>query len=206
MVQKKKPEIRDAILAAATALFRERGYANATMSAIARRASTSPANIYVYFDSKLEILLAVYEPWLRDRIDGLATRAQAVSEPEQRIRLLLRTLWREIPADDNHFARNLVQALSGVPQSDGGAVELRRWCEARLGEILRDALPEERRPVVETAALGHLVLSTFDGFTLNGEAGASTERIEEVAELFAMLLLGRPRAAGAGGDGARKGL
>ena len=198
MVQKKKPEIRDAILAAASALFRERGYANATMSAIARRANTSPANIYVYFNSKLEILLAVYEPWLRDRIERLAARAETVTEPELRIRLMLRTLWKELPADDNHFARNLVQALSGVPRDGGEAAALRRWCEARLGEMLHDALPEERRQGEKTAALGHPVLSTFDGCTLQGESGASTERIDEAAELFAMLLMGRHGTAGPG--------
>lgn len=195
MVQKKKPEVRDAILASAGALFRERGYANATMSAIARRANTSPANIYVYFNSKLEILLAVYEPWLRERIDGLAARADGVAEPEVRIRLVLRAIWREIPADDNRFARNLVQALSGLPHDGDEATALRQWCETRLGEILCGALPEERRHLVECAALGHLVLSTFDGFTLNCESGATSERIEAAAELFAMLLMGRALAA-----------
>ncbi|MFP4569152.1 TetR/AcrR family transcriptional regulator [Rhodosalinus sp.] len=200
MVQKKKPEIRDGILEAAGALFRERGYANATMSAIARRANTSPANIYVYFGSKLDILLAVYEPWLRDRIEGLEARAEGVTDPEARIRLVLRTLWREIPADDNHFARNLSQALSTGAREARDAATLRRWCEARVGEILSDALPDGRRDIVCTEALGHLVISIFDGVTLSCDGGASGERLEAVAELFAVLLLGQgsavERAAG----------
>jgi AcrR family transcriptional regulator len=201
MVQRKKPEIRDAILDSAGALFRERGYANATMSAIARQANTSPANIYVYFNSKLDILLAVYEPWLRDRIEALGARADGIADPEARIRLVLHTLWREIPADDNNFARNLVQALATAPREGRDPTDLRRWCETRVGEILREALPDGRRGLVRTAELGHLVIFIFDGVTLSRDTGASEDRLEAVSDLFAALLLGHQGAGGHPAEG-----
>ncbi len=75
MAQVKKIEVRDRILAAATQLFAERGYARATVSQIAKAAGTAPSNVYVYFSSKLEIvfvesggdnLAATFSPELAD--------------------------------------------------------------------------------------------------------------------------------------------
>ena len=42
---------------------------------IARTAGISTANVYVYFESKLDILFAVYTPWLEDRLDRLFLRS-----------------------------------------------------------------------------------------------------------------------------------
>lgn len=46
------PEKREAILAAATALFMERGFASTSMEAIARRAGVSKPTLYGYFPDK----------------------------------------------------------------------------------------------------------------------------------------------------------
>lgn len=199
MVQMKKPEIRAAILESARALFREKGYADATMSGIAHGAKTSPANIYVYFDSKLEILLSVYEPWLRDRLQDLSAKAATISEPASRVRFVLYALWREIPSGD-HFARNVIQAVCSVAAERHEMAALRRWCAAELGEMLCDALPGQRRQAVEATTLGHLVLSTFEGFTMDCDGSATAERVEAAVELFTHMLLGEAHAAGPGDD------
>src|ERR1019366_8522633 len=60
MAQVKKAEIRDSILAAAGALFTEHGYARATVNQIAKAAGIAPSNVYVYFESKLKIMFAIY--------------------------------------------------------------------------------------------------------------------------------------------------
>ena len=57
MVQVKKPQSRAAILDAAQRLFRRQSYHTTTLAQIARAAGMSTANLYVYFDSKLKILL-----------------------------------------------------------------------------------------------------------------------------------------------------
>ncbi|MGZ5843227.1 MAG: TetR/AcrR family transcriptional regulator, partial [Xanthobacteraceae bacterium] len=56
MAQIKKKEIRHAILDAAYKLFSKRGYSDTNIANIARTAGVAPANVYVYFPSKLEIL------------------------------------------------------------------------------------------------------------------------------------------------------
>ena len=75
MAQRKKPQIREAILAAAFRLFSSKGYAATMVADIAREAGVSPGNVYIYFHSKLEILYAIYDPWLRARVDALVGNA-----------------------------------------------------------------------------------------------------------------------------------
>ena len=94
MPQVKKPQVRQAILAAAGTLFARQSYQATTLSQIARRARVSSANIYVYFNSKLDILYAVYEPWMRARLTALQARLMRTRTPLARLRLVLRTLWR----------------------------------------------------------------------------------------------------------------
>ena len=73
-MQVKKSEVRDAILGSAFMLFSEQGYAQTTQAQIARRAGLAASSLYVYFDSKLDILFAVYRPWLMQRFDELEGR------------------------------------------------------------------------------------------------------------------------------------
>lgn len=190
MVQTKKPEVRAAIVEAATALFRERGYTFSSVSQIARRANVSPANIYVYFDSKLDILFAVYDPWLRARIERMASEARAIDDPETRLRFILRTVWHDIPGDDNCFANTLIQALSGVSPEDTYSRDLLAWAEGRLEELVVETLPPERRALARGGALARLVFMAFDGFAVNHNLNGPPERIDAIVNTTAALLLG----------------
>ena len=128
MVQVKKEQVRKAILAVAWRLFSRRSYQRTTLSQIAREAGISSANLYVYFDSKLDILYAVYEPWMRERLMRLEAKVARLDRPLDRVRLILRALWKDIPAEENGFVNNIVQAISTVAEG-----EQYRTCAARLG-------------------------------------------------------------------------
>ena len=191
MVQTKKPEVRAAIVTAARELFRDHGYAASTMSAIAREARTSPANIYVYFDSKLDILFAVYEPWLKSRILRLGESARAIPDPEARLKHVLRAIWHDIPADDNCFANNLIQALAGVAPGETYSRDLLRWAEQQISDLVAEALPPERRALTRGGGLAHLIFMAYDGFAVNHNLNGPSRRIDEIIDLTAALLLGR---------------
>lgn len=198
MVQTKKPEIRAAIVKAATELFRERGYAFASMSEIARRAKVSPANLYVYFGSKLEILFAVYDPWLRDRIGQMEAEAARIADPAARLRFVLRTLWHDIPGDENCFANNLMQALSGVSAGEGYSRELLVWAEGRIEALIAGCMPPERRPLLRDGALVRLVFMAFDGFAVNHNLLGPSERIDAIVGTVAALLGGQEETVDSG--------
>lgn len=189
MAQVKKETVREAILESAFALFRENGYSDTSMAQIARQAGVSPANIYVYFESKLELLFQIYSPWLQDRMARLEAEAAAVEEPREKLRVILCTLWVDIPAEENGFANNLMQAISTARPDEGYKRDLLRRVEEQVSRMIRETLPPERAALAERGYLAHMLFMAFDGFAMNSKLRGPSERIDGVIDVMVELLL-----------------
>ena len=77
------------LLDAAMAVFARRGYAAATVDAVAERAGVAKGTVYQYFKSKEELLFAVFDRWVAQYFAALSARVPAtgVSAEEQLRRL-----------------------------------------------------------------------------------------------------------------------
>lgn len=195
MAQVKKKEVYDAVVSSAYALFRDKGYNNTTVAEIARLAGVSTSNVYVYFSSKLQILYAIYDPWLRGRIKTLARDVERLDDPEDRLRFIFCTLWLDIPAENNGFANNLMQALSSAEPEDTYSRDLLLWAEEELTRLIRDSLPADRVALVDGTHLAHVIFMAFDGFAVNYRLKGPSERIDGIVDLMLALLLGVPSTA-----------
>lgn len=69
-------ERRQAILKAAMKVFARRGYAAATIRAIAREAHIAQGTIYLYFPSKHDILLALYRSMVLESFEEILARPE----------------------------------------------------------------------------------------------------------------------------------
>jgi len=192
MAQIKKAESREAILAAAFDLFATRGYGATTLSAIASSAGMSTANVYIYFASKLEILYAIYTPWMQARLAELEASLCATADPQKRLRRLLQTLWHDIPAEQNGFAINMMQAISTVAPDDGYKPTLLQWMEERLAVMLGALLPPSKRRGTDTVALAHLLVMAFDGFIIFRHLAPAGTQDEDAIDTMCKLILGAP--------------
>lgn len=190
MAQVKKPQVRDAILGAALRLYQRQTYQATTLAQIAREAGISSANLYVYFDSKLDILYAVYEPWMRARLTLLQEKVKHVDAPLERLRLVLRTLWKEIPAEENGFVNNIVQALSTAGRGEKYKPALLHWMEERIGGMIRDALPPARQKVIDEARIAHMMVMALDGYSIHNHINPRGVADEATVDAMAKLLLG----------------
>jgi len=77
---------RDAILRAAIDVFAERGFFNAQVADVARAAGVAAGTVYLYFKSKDDLLVSIFERSMRE---GLTKgRAAVADEPDPRERLL----------------------------------------------------------------------------------------------------------------------
>lgn len=194
MAQVKKEEVREAILRAAERLFRRDGYQATTLARVAREAGISPATVYVYFDSKLATLYAVYDPWLRRQLAALARRLASIRTPRARLRALLVVLWRDIPGWQNCFANNLIQALATSTLRDRYDPALLHWVEARVAEVLRDTLPPQRNNSLHHAHLAHVLMMAFDGFVIHRRLRQASACSDACIESMCDFVLGsRPR-------------
>ena len=192
MAQVKKPAVRDAILKSAFRLFSRQGYEGTTLSQIAAGAGVSTANVYVYFASKLEVLYALYDPWLRERMTHVGKQLERVRDPRRRLRLLLGALWRDIPAERNGFANNVMQAASTSTPEEGYNPRLLNWVEKKIAVMIRDTLPPGLCDARGAARLAHLLMMAFDGFTINYHLRPGKHCSREIIELMCELLLGLP--------------
>lgn len=186
MAQTKKSAVKRAILDAAYKAFSERGYTNASISDIARLAKVSPANVYVYFRSKLDILFAIYDPWLTRQFDDLEKRLARIADPAKRLKKILATLWRDIPSANNGFANNMMQALSTTTAREGYRPTLRFAAEKRLTKMLEDCLPNLDRSRAHD--LASILFMAFDGYIVNfhliERATCPSKRLELLADIL----------------------
>ena len=190
-MQVKKTEVRDAILDSAFALFSEQGYAQTTQAQVARRAGVAASSLYVYFDSKLDLLFAVYRPWLMQRFDELETRMTAIAAPRERLETVLYAIWRDIPREDNGFVNNLMQAISNLGPRDKYSRALLDDCETRISKMLRDCLPPDRAHLTDERNLfAHILFMAQDGFAINFRINGPPKRMDAMVAAMCDLLLG----------------
>jgi len=77
------------ILAHATDVFCEKGYAAASMRDLSRASGTSLAGLYYYFESKEKLLYLIQKHAFQTILHRLEERLEDVRDPEQRVRVLV---------------------------------------------------------------------------------------------------------------------
>ncbi len=144
---------REELLAAATSLFRERGYAAVSMEDIGARAGMAGPSIYRYFPGKAAILVAAgYR--MADQLAGHA-RGSADLPPADALRSLATSYVDTVLRSDNIMA-TFASELRNLPDRD--RKELVRLQRAYVAEWVRQLralsdLPEQDAKVVVHAAL-----------------------------------------------------
>jgi AcrR family transcriptional regulator len=103
-----RPSRKPEIIAAAEHLIRTRGLSSTTTRAIAEQAGCSEAAIYVHFESRLKLLLAVLEESLPEMLLPLQALDHAAgrSTPAQNINRALRAIFA--------FHRRVIPMLCGL--------------------------------------------------------------------------------------------
>lgn len=189
-MQVKKAEVRDAILKSAFRLFKRKGYITTTTTQIAAGANVSELNFYIYFSSKFEILHALCDPWMRERIIRLEARLAGERNARRRLQIILTVLWREIPTDDNGFPNNLMQALATTARREGYRPDLLHWIEQRIESLMMEGVPEPRRSQLARGGLAHLLIMAQDGFVLNQHLNPDSICSDATVDLVCDLVLG----------------
>jgi TetR/AcrR family fatty acid metabolism transcriptional regulator len=94
---------RDAILRAAIRVFADRGFFGAQVADVARQAGVAAGTVYLYFRSKDDLLVSIFDRTVGEAIaEGHAT-LQEVSDPIERLRRIAR-LHLDRLGRDRHLA------------------------------------------------------------------------------------------------------
>ena len=172
-----RPSRRPEIIAAAEALIRTRGLASTTTRAIAEQAGCSEAALYVHFDNRLTLLLAVLEESLPDMLVPLKSLEQSIGTrtPQQNLTQALRAIFsfhqRVVPMFCGLFAdpqlltayRDSLTTRNKGPH--GAIARLQKYISAEqsLGRIHRSIDAETAATMLMASSFFKAFVSKFFG-------------------------------------------
>ena len=146
---------REAILRAATDVFASRGFFNAQVADVARAAGIAAGTVYLYFRSKDDLLVSIFERTMREALADGQQAVASLRDPAERLRRLARLHLARLGRD-----RNLAIVFQ---------VELRqstKFMERFSSTLLREYLGLIRAAIADGQAAG-----VFRG-SLNATAAA----------------------------------
>lgn len=193
MVQVKKAHVRENLVQSAYTLFRDKGYSQCSMADIAEEAGSSVANIYVYFPSKLHLFYEVYTPIITARLKELDKTARDITDPYERLRCVFLTLWRDMPREDNGFARSFMEAIVTAPLDVEKPHSLLKWSVDFVHDLILSCVPAERRASFPDTTISFVAWMAFDGFAVNVGRGEDCD-YDALVSQFAALILGEDPA------------
>src|ERR1700686_3157081 len=92
---------RDAILRAATDVFAGCGFFNAQVADVARAAGVAAGTVYLYFRSKDDLLVSIFERTMREALAEGRRAVTEVRDPAERLRRFARLHLARLGRDRN---------------------------------------------------------------------------------------------------------
>jgi TetR/AcrR family fatty acid metabolism transcriptional regulator len=204
MARKRVGNKRERIIAAAGRFFGEKGYHNTTTAEIADAAGVAAGTIYIYFKSKEELLVAVFEEFLGVHMERLREGVARQPSPEAKVRTLL-SLGLELMEENPDSARIF---LSQLRQSTEMIKMVAKRSSRAYKDIIEDVLEEGIRKGVcrkmNVRATASMLFGAFQTTVLDWVADDCSYPLNSMAsELSDFILLGvacQRTPEGGGGD------
>lgn len=185
-------ETRGALIAAARALFAERGYAAVGTEEIVRTARMTRGALYHHFASKEDLFRAVYEDVERETVEKVAAVAMSASDPISALRAGARA-FLDACEDPAVQQITLIDAPSVLGWEQWREIGLRYGFGLVQGtlEAAMDAGLIERQPV---RPLAHLLLGSIDEAALlvarANDGGRTKREVSAVVDRYLDALVG----------------
>ncbi len=128
------------IMAAARAVFREKGYEDAPLSDIAERANVVEGSIYRYFENKRDLLVKVIEDWYEAMLADYGQQLAGIRGTRNRLRFMI---WRHLKTihEEPALCDLMFQFLrNGQDYSHTTVYELNRQYTRRTLDIIKEGI------------------------------------------------------------------
>jgi len=189
MARKRVGNKRERIIAAAAKLFGERGYHRTTTAEIAESAGVAAGTIYIYFSSKEELLVAVFEEFLGRHMERLREGVDAEPTPEKKIIRLL-ALGLELMYTNPDSARIF---LSQLRQSTEMITTVAKRSSRAYKDIIEGILTEGVRTGlcrdVNVPAATSMLFGAFQSTVLDWVADGCSYNLTDMSESLTDFVL-----------------
>ncbi len=187
---------REDVLAAATAVFAEKGFYDAQITDIAAAAELSRASLYELFKGKEELYQEVIRTSAERMRSDVIARVEAITAPRERILSLVDALF-ECFEENRDVLRIMLFETQGLPwrihqnmgvPARGGIRDFRRW----VIKICRDAVEAGALKGIDPEAVAISLIGSVTNaaeHVLNSDPDHSLTRLSpSVRELFRRVL------------------
>lgn len=197
---------RERILDAAEQVFAESGFFNARVSAIAKSAGVADGTIYLYFKSKDDVLISLFESRMERVNQSMAAVAAAESSPRAKLTAMVRH-HLEMVRDHPQLAEILTIELRQSSKF------MKEYANPRFGEFLKLMAQEvdkgqqtgEFSDAIPAAMVARMIFGILDELALAWLLGRGENfDIERAADWVVTLVMNGlvSRSAAAGENGA----
>lgn len=132
---------RDALVEAAAALFREKGYERTTVRDLAEAVGMQSGSLFYHFSSKSEILYEVMRRGIDDLTAAVRLELQACENPRDELIIMTRTHLRTLLSNTQASLASLLYEWRSLPQEQRDkVVQLRDQYESLCREVMQRAM------------------------------------------------------------------
>ncbi|WP_028987785.1 TetR/AcrR family transcriptional regulator [Thermicanus aegyptius] len=179
----------DTIIRAAIRVFATHGYHNAQVSKIAREANVADGTIYLYFESKADVLISLFQETMGLYVEKLKEKLALIDDPEEQLRLLIHSHFESLAHDKDLAIVTQIELRQSDPEIRRGlAPILKKYLDVIDGIIERGKEKGVFRREVITHVARKMIFGTLDE-TVTSWVMANTERdlmnlVEPVQDLL----------------------
>ena len=159
-----RAEREQQVLAAARALFAERGYGAVTMDHVAAAVGVTKPLLYIYFGNKERLYLACMEPAAEELREAVADAVAEAEQPADALALGVKAFFSFVDRDRDAWRVLFDETLPAGGEVARRVAEHREQLEAVVVELVVARLPGRRRAraVVEAQALSTALLGAAE--------------------------------------------
>lgn len=178
---------RDEVLRQAMAVFRQKGFAAASMQDLVAATGLHPGSLYCAFQNKRGILLAVLERYAGDQAERYRQLQDAAAGPLDAVHRMLQTTASECALDEGRGACLQARIMMELGQQDAELEAhfqaMNRALEERFRELLEQARAAgELHPTCDSDALARLLTVGLYGLRSYARLKPGADALNDVVE------------------------
>lgn len=183
-------EKKAAVLESATQVISEKGFADATISEIAKGAGLAGSGIYVYYKNKEDLLFNIIENFLDKSDQGLTEHLKGISGAENKLR---KAIWFHCMTFSNPSNRReikiVLESRSNPRFYRSYAYQALRKYAGQITGIIREGIDDKAFPGISSAmTLRDMILGAVDHIAINWTVNDAADAGQQSEKIFNMVI------------------
>jgi len=185
MKNKSKKEV---ILESATKVFSEKGFADATISEVAKGANLTSSGIYVYFKNKEDLLFTIIENFLAKSVSGLKEHLQGIQGAENKLRKAIWFHCKSYSGNKNEI-KIVLESRSYPRFYKSSAYAVLREYAGIITAIINGGMEDGTFTGISSAMiLRDMILGTIDHIAINWIMKNAPNSLDQAEKIFDLVM------------------